>query len=477
LAVTQKQTYSRQQNRGVRRVSTHNPEVKLPLFIAAGWGLGTVVPSIMYNVTSFFLMPFMTDMLGIAAGTAGLIYTVSKLYDAATDPVMGVISDKTKTRWGRHRPYLVFGAIVCGASLVALFAPPGGIVGDTAVWYMLFALILYSTGYTIFNVPYLAMPAEMTQNYHERSFLMSWRVGAIQVSQVAALIASSLLLSALGGGRDAYATVGWICAGLVVIAGYTSFKMTEKAPFHEVPPGEKPKFKEQLRSVASNIPFAQLIGIKFFMLLANSFTFGSFVYFVTRVIQQPFSTLGFMTTTSTATAALSIPVWLKVSRRIGKRNALIGACAILACTALSWLLAGSDEPMFLVLLRPAFTGVAAAGILTIGQSMLPDTIEYDRRRTGLERAGVFAGIYTTAEKMAFAFGPILTGFLLQSMGYVSGTQGLATEQPESAITAIYIAMAIAPAVCLALAISVLIFYRLDEDMLKATTREGAVPAQ
>ena len=109
--------------------------------------------------------------------------------------------------------------------------------------------------------------------------------------------------------------------------------------------------------------------------------------------------------------------------------------------------------------------------------MLPDTIEYDRRRTGLERAGVFAGIYTTAEKMAFAFGPILTGFLLQSMGYVSGTAGLATEQPESAITAIYIAMGIAPAVCLVFAIALLTFYKLDENTLKSTTREGAAPAE
>jgi GPH family glycoside/pentoside/hexuronide:cation symporter len=451
-------------------------DVRLPIIIAVGWGFGTVVPSVMYNVTNFFLMQFMTDMLGIAAGTAGLIYTLSKLYDAVTDPVMGVISDKTKTRWGRHRPYLVLGCFVCAASLLALFSPPAFFTSDTIVLYMFFALILYSTGYTIFNVPYLAMPAEMTQNYHERSFLMSWRVGAIQVSQVAALIASSFLLSALGGGREAYAVVGWIVAGIVIVAGITSFKMTEKAPFHDVPHGPKPGFREQLKSVAQNIPFAQLVGIKFFMLLANSFTFGALVYFVLRVLEQPFTTLGFMTTTSTVTAAASIPIWLKMSRKIGKRNALIGACTILGLTGVSWLFSDASEPFALILLRPAFTGIAAAGILTIGQSMLPDTIEYDRRRTGLERAGVFAGIYTTAEKMAFAFGPILTGVLLESMGYISGTQGVATEQPESAITAIYIAMSVAPGVCLIGAISILLFYKLDEEKLKATTLEAA-PAE
>ena len=102
--------------------------------------------------------------------------------------------------------------------------------------------------------------------------------------------------------------------------------------------------------------------------------------------------------------------------------------------------------------------------------MLPDTIEYDRRRTGLERAGIFAGIYTTAEKLAYALGPALTGIVLGAMGYVSGTGGTAIEQPASAITAIYLCIGVAPGVCLSAAIAMLFFYDLDEAKLKATTK-------
>ena len=90
-------------------VDISRTDVKLPLVVAIGWGIGTFVPSIMFNITNVFLMRFMTDVLGIAAVTAGAIFAISKIYDAVTDPVMGTISDRTRTRWGRHRPYLIFG--------------------------------------------------------------------------------------------------------------------------------------------------------------------------------------------------------------------------------------------------------------------------------------------------------------------------------------------------------------------------------
>ena len=106
--------------------------------------------------------------------------------------------------------------------------------------------------------------------------------------------------------------------------------------------------------------------------------------------------------------------------------------------------------------------------------MLPDTIEYDRRRTGLERAGIFAGMYTTVEKLAFAAGPAFTGILLGSMGYVEGTAGAAIEQPASAITAIYLCIGVAPPTCWLIACGLLLFYDLDEAKLKAT--ESTAPA-
>ena len=412
-------------------------QVRLPLFIAIGWGIGTFVPSIMYNITNVFLMRFMTDVLSITAIAAGTIFAVSKIYDAVTDPLMGTISDCTHTRWGRHRPYLILGGVLCGLSLIAIFAPPSTLVGDVAMWFMLGALILYATGYTIFNVPCLAMPAEMTENYHERSFLMSWRVAAIQGAQVLALIAAPLLLFEWGSDRSAYGSVGYVMAFGVVLAAVICFFMTAKAPFYPAKETKLPPFKEQARTVVENKPFLQLLAIKFFTLLANSFSFGALAYFVQRVLEQSDQILSLLFTTTTIAGLCAIPIWLKVGKKIGKSKALLVACILLICTGSSWLLAGPGEPIAMIIFRAMFNGAGASGLILMGQSMLPDTIEYDRRRTGLERAGIFAGMYTTVEKLAFAAGPALTGILHGSMGYVEGTAGAAIEQPASAITAIY----------------------------------------
>ena len=450
--------------------STANSHVRLPLTIAVGWGVGTLVPAIMYNITNLFLMRFMTDVLGIAAISAGLVFFLSKIYDAVTDPLMGTLSDRTRSRWGRHRPYLILGGVLCSLSLIALFAPPSAVTGDNAMWYMLAAMILYATGYTVFNVPYLAMPAEMTESYHERSFLMSWRVTAIQGAQLFAQVAAPLLLVAWGSNRSAYGSVGMVMAAAAMVAAVICFYSTAKAPFHEVLESKLPPLLEQAKTVFKNKPFLQLMAIKFFTLLANAFSFGSLAYFVQRVLEHSDQILALLFLTSTIAGLCAIPVWLKVGKRLGKSKTLLVACLILICTGSSWLLAGPGEPIPLIIIRAIFNGSAAAGLILMGQSMLPDTIEYDRRRTGLERAGIFAGMYTTVEKLAFAMGPAITGILLGSMGYVAGTAGAAIEQPASAITAIYICVGIAPPICLVVACGFLLVYDLDEAKLKATIR-------
>ena len=141
-----------------------------------GWAIGTHGTSTMIGVLVTYLLNYMTDTLGIAAFTAGLIIFVARMYDLITDPIMGYISDRTDSRWGRRRPYLLVGAIVCFIAFVALFNIPeiqskAGMAG-----YTTFLLIMFTTAYTIYNVPYLAMPAEMTDSYNERTSMMGLRV-------------------------------------------------------------------------------------------------------------------------------------------------------------------------------------------------------------------------------------------------------------------------------------------------------------
>lgn len=143
-------------------------ETQLTVGQKFGWAVGAHGTSTMIGVLVTYLLIYMTDHLGIAAFTAGAIIFAARMYDLITDPLMGYISDRTRSRWGRRRPYLLLGAVSCFIAFVALFNVPD-ISNETAmVFYAAFMLILFTTAYTIFNVPYLAMPAEMTDSYNDR---------------------------------------------------------------------------------------------------------------------------------------------------------------------------------------------------------------------------------------------------------------------------------------------------------------------
>ena len=139
------------------------------------WGLGSLGVAILFNTQTVLLTRFMTDEMGIAASTAGFLLLVSKLYDAVTDPVMGYITDHTDSKWGRRRPWIFLGGVGSACSFIYLFNIPSSLSAITGVFI---GLIAYSTFYTIFNVPYLSMPAQMSTDPNDRSALIAWRVRA-----------------------------------------------------------------------------------------------------------------------------------------------------------------------------------------------------------------------------------------------------------------------------------------------------------
>lgn len=163
-----------------------------------GWATGAHGTSTMTGVLATYLLNYMTDVLGIAAFLAGSIIFAARMYDLVTDPLMGYISDRTQSRWGRRRPHLLLGAIVCFIAFVALFNVPDitGEIGMAA--YATFLLILFTTAYTIFNVPYLAMPAEMTDSYNERTSMMGYRVVFFTTANLGLFLGGALLIRTYG---------------------------------------------------------------------------------------------------------------------------------------------------------------------------------------------------------------------------------------------------------------------------------------
>ncbi|KQS04122.1 hypothetical protein ASG11_07580 [Sphingomonas sp. Leaf357] len=428
------------------------------------WGIGTLGPVTVLTATNALLLRFLTDFYGLAAGVAATLIAVSKFYDAFADVAMGVVSDRTKSKMGRRRPYLVLGAVLLAISIVAIFAAPSFASETTRLVYMAAILVFYATAYTVFNVPYMAMPGEMTRTYHERSELMRWRVYAVGLSIIIATALGPKLLDWFGGGQGAYARMALVFAPIVIGAGIVAFLGTARAP-SAARVATHYTIGQQIRSAAGNRPFVILVAVKFITLMSLG-TQSIFPFFFERILGVPNSVLGTYFLCQSAMFLVAPSLWLWVSARVGKKATFLAALAISVPAWLSWSLAVHGEALALVYLRGIIIGISGSGIILMGQSMLPDTMEYDFRKTGLRREGLFAALYTTVEKLSGAVGVALVGALLGAYGYIQ-SRGATVVQPESALWAIRVTMAYVPTAITLAGIAALIGYNLDERKLTA----------
>ena len=453
-------------------VSSGDSDRRLSLKVCMGWGVGSLGMAIMFGLINTFALSFMVNQLAIGAGVAGLLLGVSKIYDGFTDPLMGVLSDKTETKMGRRRPYLLAGAFMLSATMVLMFNVPDFASENGSTIYMVVILLLYATAYTVFNVPYLAMPAEMTEGYHERSYLMSFRVYGIAGAGFVGLAAGPMLIDGFGGGRSGFEAMSWVMGGAVLLASLLCFYFTKDAPFKNQVETSHYSMKDQIRLAAENRPFLWLMISKLCGLVGSALSAPAKAFFFPLVLGASLTSFGYYWVAFYLAMILSQPFWLGHGKTHGKRNIFIFALLATAVVNLTWLLATPTEPYAITIVRGVFLGFLGGATLLMGQAMLPDTMEYDLRRTGLRREGIYAGFYTTIEKFSYAIGPAITGIVLGAMGYVASKDGMA-EQPESAIIAVYICAAGLPAFMGIIGAVSLTRYDLTEEKLKATKRVDA----
>ncbi len=433
-----------------------------------GWSLGTLAMSSLLNTQTAMLMIYLISAVGIAPAVAGSLVFISKIYDGITDPIMGVVSDRTTSRWGRRRPYLLLGGMLAALSVVGLFSVHTVSFVSTQIW-VLVMLLVAATAYTVFNVPYMSMPAEMVQDPYERSKLMSYRVAWIAVGTFVGIALAPRLVAyardTLGVPEtEAFSLMSLITAAIILLASLGCFLSTRGAPATERTRVSIP-FTEQARTALANRPFLILLGIKYLGLYALSATVATNIFFVRQVMQQSEAImlwygLAYMVGTLTAIAP-----WVLVSRRLSKAKTLALSAGLAAVVNLTWLLSGPEEPVALYMLRGFVLAMTNGGMLLMGQSLLPDVMEYDYRKTGLRREGLYAGLYSFVEKLAFASAPLTLGVLLSSMGFIPGLPRTAA-QPESALLAITLAMAVIPAVTNTLKVVLALRFRLPEADLR-----------
>lgn len=417
--------------------------VGTPKHAIIGWGVGSLGIALLYNTTAILLLRYLVDFIGIAAGLAAALIAISKIYDAVTDPLMGVITDRTKSRLGRRRPWLFLGAFLCALALPILFMGPD-LSGGWLIAWVLFGLLWYATAYTVFSVPYMAMPAEMSDEPHMRSVIFSWRVKAIAIGQFAAGAGGPALIVYFGGGQVGHVSMAIVLGSLIFISMMLCFWFTKDARTLPMTSVENSSFSKQVRTLLKDSNLAWLLGAKMMHLIAVAFGSASLAFFTLRVLGLPDTYLSLIIGTATVGILVSAPALTAISKRIGKQNTYSLSVAVYVVTNVCWYFVTPGAPVVLFIILGIASGIGGGGMMLIAQSLLADVMADDRARNGYSREGVYAGFYTTIEKLSYALGIVLVGSLLQAFGYVQGG-GVDVVQPEAALWAIRFSVSIAPA--------------------------------
>ena len=387
---------------------------KLPWRLKAGWATGAFGVAVLMNGISALILFYMVTVLKFDPATAGFIIFLSKIYDAVTDPVSGWLSDRSKSTKGRRRPFLFWGAIISSLAFLMVFTVPFTGPFDSvtsgpglmAAGYVLLALLLYTTGYSTFNVPYMAMPAEMTRGYHERSSIHGYRVVVAAVGGLLVQTGGGILLERMGKGWDAYAMIGLLGAVAIFVTMMIAYFATAKAPSLPQTDTRLP-FKEQIAGFVANRPFQLILGVKLAQLIGIASSSGGLIFLLATVLGKPLTLLGFIGGGLIVGVFVSTPLLLRLSRRIGKRGTYMVSAIVTGVTALSWVFATPDEPTWALAVRGFGTGIAFSGNVLFAMSMLTDAMEADAHRTGQRREGMYSALYSFIEKLAASIGPLL----------------------------------------------------------------------
>lgn len=442
----------------------------LPARLCLSFGIGTVGTSITLNLVAVYFPTLMSTVLGASPAIAGLLLMIVKIYDAFADIAIGHLSDRARFRSGRRRPFLLAGAFVSFVSLLVIFFVPA-LPMPALIAYMALALVINATGYSLFNVPYLAMPAEMTDSYEGRLRLISFRTSFIAAGQLLSLAVTAALIEAGGGGMAGYRLMAAVLSMVALVSMLTAWAGTARArSLESEPDGHKLGLRE-VASLTKNRPLTLLLSAKLCQYIAFGIIQPANLLFLLNVLKLGYTGMAHMMVVQNVAVFASMPLWVRAGRRIGKRTCYVIANAILIPVSLSWFFAGPGLGMWEIWLRSAIWGIGSGGALLMSTAMLPDAMEYDRIVTGRRREGLISSIYSINEKLGFAVGAAIMGIGLSLAGYVETTGGRIIDQSAATITALYAIKAVVPSVLLCVGLVLIHKYQLDARTLEAARRD------
>lgn len=441
-----------------------------PWQLRAGFVLIPIGHSAGMNIITLLAFRFLTDNLAISAGAAGLMFALVKIYDGLLDPAVGAWSDGARTRWGRRLPFLFVGGILMPLAIAMVFNTPdfGSVLMAQA--FITVALAIHASAYTALTIPSMAMLVEASDDYNTRTSLMAYRVFGNSLGVLLGSTIPAWLLGYWGATRSGHAKMAVVVAAIVFaacIAGIWCLRHAPRTQPETTADGTRKRYSviDQAGLAWSNRPFRILAIAHIFVLFGTAVTSIGSAYFSKYVLLLPDGWLGTYYMIATIGSVGSMPLWVRGTKVFGKKRAYIAAMAGFGLVHVAWFTAMPGEADWLLLIRAIAAGITSGGVILCAYSMMSDAVRYDYIQTGLRREGAFAGFTTLFDKLAAAAGIAIMGAFLSAMGYTTSLTGTAT-QPHSAILAIYICLAVVPAVAMLIAILTVLRYDLDEAALQ-----------
>lgn len=423
---------------------------KLSLKTKIIYGTGDFYGGAAATIISMLFLFFLTDVVGMRPLYAGLVVFIGRIVDAVTDPLMGCISDRTESPWGRRNPYFLYFSIPVGIGFGLLWVKVPFQSELLIFSYYSVAYILFSLVFTAVMVPYAALAPELTQNYNERTSLISTRMAFSIIGALIAAVVPKTIIDMADSQSKGFLLVALIFGLIFIFIWLFMFLHMKDKEIYKTKGSSKPFFKA-LFSTLRNRSFVSLIGIYLFAFIVNDILSVNFIYYLTYYLEKP----GIYTTIMGSLlicAALSLIVYVKLTKKWGKRKTFIAGAVYWSVILIFLMVFNKNTPSILIIIYAMFLGLGTGVSYAIPWSMLPDVIDLDEVISRERREGLYSGVMTFLRKLSSSLAILGISFVLELSGYVSTGEGVSAIQPGSAVMAIRLTTSIAPVLCLLVAI-------------------------
>ncbi len=428
------------------------------------YGSGDYGFNLYWQGLSLYLFYFYTDVLGLPNALAGLIYAIGSLWDAITDPAMGYFAERTRSRWGRYRPYLLFTPLPLGISYMALFWHPGEVSIITLAACALGAQFVFRLLFTIASTPYSSLMARMTQNSHDRTGMAGARMLFAYLGGFSVVLITGWLLENAASDRAAFFYLAMVSGVLASLVFWLCFALCKEPASDDTAGNTSPTLSQTLRSMRYNTPFLVVFVAILSATLGLTIVGKTVLYFFEYEMGD--RTAGSQALLLIAATGLAIiPFWTWVTLKTSKRFVWMAGSAI-ATIGLLALLVNPASSMAMVMLNYWFISLGTGAYAVTFWGMLPDTVEYGEWQSGVRVESMIFGFVTFAQKAAVALSAIILGLLLDLIGYQAGAV-----QSEATLSGLRLIIVFVPLAGVIISVWVMAYYPLSPQ------RHAAIVAQ